>query len=204
MEHQDPESLTGIILAAVKQARCRAIIQQGWSGLAQRKLPDDVLAVGYAPHHWLFKRAACVVHHGGVGTAAAAYRAGAPSIYVTHGPSFRAELAQELGCVGPAVSYWELSGEKLGDAISATISNPAYYEAARDLGRRIETERGVERASQLIEALVACDMRQPGSAEFDDACADDRRHRMLNRKNYLQQRRVRRPMQSNPHNLQSY
>jgi len=190
--HQDPESLTEIILAAVKQARCRAIIQQGWSGLAQRRLPDEVAAVGYAPHHWLFKRAACVVHHGGAGTAAAAYRAGAPSIFIPHGPSFRAELARELGCVGPTVSYWELSGEKLGAAISATISNPAYYEAARDLEEKINAERGVERACQLIEALVAGDMRQQKSAEADDARADDRHHRTLKRKSYLQQRRVRR------------
>jgi len=197
--HQSPEELTEIVLAAVKQARCRAIIQQGWqqggqqgwSGLAKRRLPDGVMAAGYAPHHWLFKRAACVVHHGGAGTAAAAYRAGTPSVFITHGPSFRAELARELGCVGPIVSYWELSGARLGAAISETISNPAYYEAARDLGKRIDSERGVERACQLIEALVAGGARRRESDKADDDCADDRRHRMLKRKSYLQQRRER-------------
>ena len=147
--------LTAQILEAIKQAGCRAIIQHGWGSLAaESKLPDDVYAVGYTPHSWLFPRAACIVHHGGVGTAAAAFRAGVPSIFITHGRPIRAWFARELGCAGPPIPYWQLSAERLGAVIKSTLNSPHLYEAAAALGKKIRAERGVATARLLIEQLL--------------------------------------------------
>ncbi|MCI0485802.1 MAG: glycosyltransferase, partial [Blastocatellia bacterium] len=193
--YQSPETLTEIILDAVKRVGCRAIIQHGWSGLATRRLPPDVMAVGYVPHNWLFQRARCVVHHGGAGTVAASYRAGVPSIFITHGPSFRAELARELGCVGAVVSYWELSAESLASALAATLSNPACREAARLLADKIRTERGVENACLQIEKLVGVVDCEDGVRLAQDrrVLIEDRQERIARRRSYQRQRRLRKP-----------
>jgi hypothetical protein len=37
----------------------------------------------FVPHSWLLPRAACIVHHGGAGTTAAAFRAGIPQAFVS-------------------------------------------------------------------------------------------------------------------------
>jgi sterol 3beta-glucosyltransferase len=153
--YADASDLTDQLLEAVKQADCRAIIQHGWGRLAaMSKLPAHVHAVGYTPHSWLFPRAACIVHHGGVGTAAAAFRSGVPSIFITHGPPIRACLAQELGCAGPPIPYWQLSAEKLGVVIKNTLNSPRLYRAAAALGEKIRAERGVATARHLIEQLL--------------------------------------------------
>src|SRR6185503_2604975 len=103
MTHDDPEAITELLLEAVGKVGCRTIIQQGWSGLAKREMPPGVHAAGFVPHAWLFPHASCVVHHGGPGTAAAAFRAGIPSIFVPHtfDQPIWADLAHDLGTVAP-------------------------------------------------------------------------------------------------------
>src|ERR1051325_5685490 len=46
----DPEAVTGLILEAIRQAGCRAVLQRGWSGLAERRLPESVYALDFVPH----------------------------------------------------------------------------------------------------------------------------------------------------------
>ena len=41
---------------------------------------DDIFTTDFAPHTPLFRRAAAIVHHGGIGTTAAALRSGAPQL----------------------------------------------------------------------------------------------------------------------------
>ncbi|HXM50883.1 MAG TPA: glycosyltransferase [Pyrinomonadaceae bacterium] len=154
--YENIDALSDLILQAVNRANCRAIVQQGWSGLGLRKaLPSNVHVVGYLPHDWLFPRAACVVHHGGVGSAASVFRAGIPSIFITHGTALRAKFAEELGCAGPSISIWELTAKRLGEAMSQTRDNPAFYHAASVLGEKIQNEHGVKNARNLIEDLVS-------------------------------------------------
>ena len=151
----DAESVTDLILEACHEAKCRAIIQQGWAGLGRRKeLATDVHIVGFVPHHWLFPRASCVVHHGGVGSAASVFRAGIPSIFITHGAPVNAKFAEELGCAGPAISRWELTVDRLSNALRQTRENPAFSRAASILGEKIQNEHGVTNARHLIEDLV--------------------------------------------------
>lgn len=49
------------------------------------KLPPYIFAVEYAPHAALFPRAEAIIHHGGIGTSAAALHAGRPMLVVPHG-----------------------------------------------------------------------------------------------------------------------
>jgi sterol 3beta-glucosyltransferase len=155
MTHADPERVTDILIEAIEMAGRRAIIQQGWSGLARRPLPPMIYAAEYVLHTWLFAHASCVVHHGGPGTAAAAFRAGAPSIFVPHtfDQPVWADLARDLGTV-PPIPILELTAERLAEAITTTLSSPQYRHAAETLSRKIKSEQGVKTAAELTEQLV--------------------------------------------------
>jgi sterol 3beta-glucosyltransferase len=154
--HGDPVALTELVFEAIERAGCRAILQQGWSGLGKQQIPPHVHLAGFVPHSWLFPRAGCVVHHGATGTTGATFRAGVPGVYVPHAYEhpLNAEVARELGCAGPAIPYQQLTAERLAAAITTTLSNPRYREAARVLGEQVRAEQGVRAARQLIEALV--------------------------------------------------
>jgi sterol 3beta-glucosyltransferase len=153
--YENTGKLSDVILEAVQRSKQRAIIQHGWSGLANGTNDNpNIYTLGPAPHHWLFPQVSCIVHHGGAGTAAAAFRAGIPSIFILHGSPIHSNIAQELGCAGPPISYWELTAERLAAAIDQTVNTPAYYDDAAMLGERIRLEAGVKRARQLIEKLV--------------------------------------------------
>jgi sterol 3beta-glucosyltransferase len=158
MTHEDPARLTGLLLEAVNLAGCRAIIQQGWSGLGKPQLPNGVLITGYVPHHWLFSRAKCIVHHGGGGTAGAVFRSGVPSVFVPHGTLFDQHywggLAHELGCAYQPIPLPSLTAERLAAAIKSIIETPDYSFNALALAMQIQSESGVRLARHLIENLV--------------------------------------------------
>ncbi len=153
----DPRRLTAVVLEALERVGCRAIIQQGWGGLATGSLPPSVRAVGFVPHAWLFPHAACVVHHGGAGTTAAVFRAGVPAVVVPFiADQFAwATTARELGCAGRPVYYRWLTPERLARAIAQTLATPRYARSATRLGEQIRAEDGVGTARRLLEALVA-------------------------------------------------
>ena len=153
MIHEDPDALTNLLIEGLKLAGYRAIIQQGWSGVGRSTLPANIYVTGSVPHSWLFRRAACVVHHGGAGTAASAFRAGVPSVFIPHysdQPLWAMHFYETGYCV-PPIPLTHLSAERLAMALAATLSYPPYREKAIELGRKIDAERGVENARQLIE-----------------------------------------------------
>jgi sterol 3beta-glucosyltransferase len=158
MTHEDPLRLTELLLEALESASCRAVIQQGWSGLGGGRLPKSVMATGYAPHGWLFSRAKCIVHHGGSGTAGAVFRAGVPSVFVPHGylydQAYWAELAHEMGCASQPVPLPMLTAERLAAALRSIIEDPEIGWKAQALAERIRSEPGVTLAWRLIERLL--------------------------------------------------
>jgi sterol 3beta-glucosyltransferase len=156
MTHEDPDALTRLMIKAIDMVGCRAIIQQGWSGLAQTELRSNIHVTGFTPHDWLFPRASCVVHHGGSGTSASVFRSGKPSVFVPHtyDQPMWAELAEGLGCAGPTIPYLELSADRLADSLIKILRSPRYFAAAADLGEKLRAEHGLRRARQLVEELV--------------------------------------------------
>jgi sterol 3beta-glucosyltransferase len=65
----DADRMSAVVVAALRAAGTRGVIQSGWTGL--QVSGADMLTIGEVPHDWLFARAAAVVHHCGAGTAAA-------------------------------------------------------------------------------------------------------------------------------------
>ena len=194
MTHEDPDAMTELLLRAIRIAGCRAIINRGWSGLARGEMPPEVYAVDFMPHSWLFKRASCVVHHGGAGTTAAALCAGRPAVIIPHmaDQPLWAELTRDLGCAGFVIPIRELTAEELGTAIATTLATPQYYRNVALIGKKVRAEQGVVEARGLIERLVDNIAIRRGamiSPERDVAPLDHERGNR--RKEYQRARRLR-------------
>jgi sterol 3beta-glucosyltransferase len=158
MRHEDEESLRNILIEAVEKIHCRAVFQGFRRPVEQLERNSNFFWTDFAPHLWLFARAACVVSHGGAGTSAAIFRSGVPGIFVPHGDFYDqrywAQLASGMDCAAEAIMYADISTRKLELAIRESIESNLIREAAANLAVRIRTERGVEAARHLIEALI--------------------------------------------------
>ena len=142
-----------MLLEAIDRSGRRAVLLAGWAGLSDEPLPPSVLALEAAPHAWLFPRLAAVVHHGGAGTTAAAFRAGLPQVVVPHlaDQPFWGQCVQRLG-VGPRpIPRPKLTAENLSAAIQRASSDELMLVRALDLSERLKVEDGVGAAVRLIE-----------------------------------------------------
>ena len=152
----DRERLTRIVLEALKRTGQRAVLSSGWGGLSGTDRSKDVFAIESVPHDWLFPRIAAAVHHGGVGTTAAALRAGIPSIVV---PFFADQFywgkrVCAMG-VGPApLPEKKITAAGLSAAISRTLESEQMRGDCRSLARRIESEKGPETAAGALDLYV--------------------------------------------------
>ena len=157
MVAEDVDSLNQILIAAVRQAGVRAILQAGWAGLGEGvALPDTMFATGEVPHDWLMPRVAAAVHHGGAGTTAAALRAGLPSVVVPHfadQPAWAVTL-RRLGVSPPAIPRSRLGVDVLARALRTVTTDAAMRTKAGDLGRAIRGEDGLGTAVGLIEGAI--------------------------------------------------
>lgn len=158
MVDHEQEAINQLVIDALRETGQRGILLGGWSELGSGDLPDFIFRVDAVPHDWLFPRMAAVVHHGGAGTAAAALRAGVPSVVV---PWFGDQFfwgwrGQELG-VGPKpIPRNKLTAAKLARAIQQAVSDEVIKRKAAQLGQQILAEDGVGTAVRLIEAF-ACE-----------------------------------------------
>ena len=140
---------------AAEAIRRRAILLVGQDprNRPSSALPATMLTAEYAPHAALFPRAAAVVHHGGIGTTAAALRAGQPMLVVPHAHdqpdnAFRAE---RLG-VARVLDARRYRADRVADHLRRLLTTPSYQARARAVAARIEREDGVGTAADTIAA----------------------------------------------------
>lgn len=156
MPIKDPQRTTNIILEALRETGQRGILHSGWGGLGNQSLPDYVFKIDYAPYDWLFPRMAMVIHHGGSGTTAYGIRSGIPSCVVSFvfDQHYWGERIAALG-VGPKpIRYRELTSDRLKDAIRYGVGSRSTKQKAAELGQKIRTENGIEKAVSLFEKLL--------------------------------------------------
>jgi UDP:flavonoid glycosyltransferase YjiC (YdhE family) len=147
------ESLTALVLDAIRRTGRRAIVATGWGALqpAGAGVQDDVMFIDNAPHDWLFPRVSLAVHHGGAGTTAAATRAGLPQVVVPFAADqfFWAWRLRGIGLNPMLLDRKKMTAEDLATAISRADSESARVTAQR-LGALIRAEDGLANA---IDAL---------------------------------------------------
>jgi sterol 3beta-glucosyltransferase len=155
MPIKNPQRATDIILEALKQSGQRGILHMGWGGLGNQILPDHVFKIDYAPYDWLFPWMAMIIHHGGSGTTAFAFRSGKPACVVpfVFDQFYWGERVANLG-VGPKpIPYKKLTVERLREAIRSGIEHSQFQQNAADLGRKIRAENGIRNALKVFAKL---------------------------------------------------
>jgi UDP:flavonoid glycosyltransferase YjiC (YdhE family) len=77
MAGRNTAATTNIVIGALRQAGMRGRGNRHW-GLQVGEESNNIFVLDQVPHDWVFPRMAAIVHHGGEGTTAAAFRAGRP------------------------------------------------------------------------------------------------------------------------------
>lgn len=159
----DVAATTATIAEVARGLNRRVVLQAGWAGLGGGELPPNVHVAPYVPHSWLFERAACVVHHGGAGTTAAACRAGVPQAIVWHlgdQPVWGKRVA-DLG-VGPTpCAHRDLDARWLHATLDRMLRDSVMQRRARALGRAVRQEDGLGEAVAAIERAMLAPRRPP-------------------------------------------
>lgn len=155
--HADTPGLAKLVFESIERTGSRAIIQQGWTSLAgDGPLPANLHAVGFVSHSWLLPRVSCLVCHGGTQTSASAFRHGVPLICVPHTWEHLPSTLFVKGFgAGLVVPYHQLSVDSLSAAVREITGNPSYRQSAGTLKEKIRTEKGLERAVELVNVFLA-------------------------------------------------
>lgn len=147
------ERLAELVVAALRRAGFRGVLQSGRAGLAAAG--DGILTVGELPHALLFPHMAAVVHHAGAGTTAAGLRAGVPAVPVpvTADQPFWAARLTALGAAPAAVPFQALTAERLAGAVVRAVREDTYATAAAAVSRAMAAEDGAGRSLEAVERL---------------------------------------------------
>jgi UDP:flavonoid glycosyltransferase YjiC (YdhE family) len=144
------------LLHAARQAGARLLLSRGWAGLdvpPEQREKGDVHVVDGVPHDLVFPRVDVVVHHGGVGTAASAGRAGTVQVIVPHAYDQHASARrlQQAG-VAPAPVARSRSGlGSLGTTLRAVLNDPEMAERARTVAAAMRARAPLDTAVEIVE-----------------------------------------------------
>ncbi len=159
MPLKDPSRFRSILENALEDSDERAIVLTGASGLAFHE-NERIMAVSGAPHMLLFPRAKGIVHHGGVGTVAAALKSGRPQQIIPFGVDqpFWAQRLYEKGLCLPPINEKTLNLASLTESFDK-MSNQEIQKSAQAFMIKMAAEDGAQSALLEIERVVA-DFRQ--------------------------------------------
>ena len=152
MADQAPEKLFHIIQTALKQTDQRGIILRGWADITSAQASDNIHFVSSVPHHWLFKRVAAIVHHGGAGTTGSALTAGKPTLVVPYfaDQHFWGDRVYTLGAGPKPIPRPALTAENLTAAINEMIHHQHMISAADKIGQALQQENGANYAADIL------------------------------------------------------
>jgi sterol 3beta-glucosyltransferase len=155
MTTSNPAATAELVIQALQDTGQRGVLMQGWGGLNTELKNEQLFLLESAPHDWLFPKMSAVVHHAGAGTTAAGLRAGIPTVSVPFfgDQPFWAWRIFGNGAGPRPIPQQKLTRVKLAQAIDKAVNSTQMRERAQDLGRKIQAERGVDKAVQIFEGL---------------------------------------------------
>lgn len=140
-------------VAACQSIGARALLLTKFKAIVPRNLPPSIFHCAYAPFRQLLPRCAAVVHHGGIGTTAAALEAGCPQLVLPLAwdqPDNAARIS-ELGA-GLALGSRRRSSGHLAEALSKLMT-PEMRQRCRIVTQRSADTDGFEIAANWVEEL---------------------------------------------------
>lgn len=145
-------------VAAAQRLGRRAVLLVGNDPLNHppESLPENVIAVAYAPFAQIFPCASVIVHQGGIGTTGQGLRAGKPMLVMPFGGDQYDNGAriERLG-VGRTIMRKQYRAESAAVELKQLFDNSSYRERAAYLGRRVQAEKGVCVACDAIEEQLS-------------------------------------------------
>ncbi len=149
----NPERFLANLRSALERTDNRAVLLTGNSGM-ECEGDDRICVFKAVSHQLLFSCVKGVIHHGGVGTMAAALRAGIPQLIMPFSVDqpFWAARLQYLEMGIHSLREKEASAEKLVASLRE-MENTRYMEKASAFSQIIRVENGTEAAVRYIEAL---------------------------------------------------
>jgi UDP:flavonoid glycosyltransferase YjiC (YdhE family) len=120
----------------------------------RQALPETICVAEYAPFSALFKRAAMVVHQGGVGTLAQCLRAGKPMLIMpySHDQPDNGRRMRRLG-VARVIQRENYTPVRVARKLKQMLDEPLFAQRAAEVAESIEHEDGVRSACNALEEL---------------------------------------------------
>jgi len=142
-------------IVAARSLGKRAVLLVGDERNMPDTLPDDIIAIDYAPYQWLLPRACAVVHHGGVGTTSQGLLAGVPTLIVPFAfdQVDNADHARRLGTSRTLYQKKYASG-RVTKELGILLGQSAYAQKAEAVSDQLKQESGAATASDFIEQLL--------------------------------------------------
>jgi rhamnosyltransferase subunit B len=140
---------------AARMLGTRAILLSQYVDQLPRELPTDVMAVDFVPLERLLRRAAAIVHHGGIGTTAQALAAGVPQLPVpmSFDQPDNAHRVERLG-VGRALARSKYSAEAVVPLLAEMLKGSEVRARCRQVAALCTGSQAVGVACDEIEALA--------------------------------------------------
>jgi UDP:flavonoid glycosyltransferase YjiC (YdhE family) len=128
------------------------------------RLPPTVVHADYAPFSEVFPRAACVVHHGGLGTSAQGLRAGVPQLIMPLAYD-QADNAVRMRRLGVARSLFpaRFTGKRVARELRFLLNDGGMARAAKATAERFQGMDGAAAAATLLEELLGRDFAAAGA-----------------------------------------
>ena len=138
---------------ACRRLRRRGLLLSRFGEQIPDPLPPGLRHAEYAPFGSLLPRAAALVHHGGIGTAAQALRAGCPQLVMpmAFDQPDNAVRLERLG-VGRYLRPSRFTGLAVARELDSLLGSEAVARACRTVARRFVGIEPVTRTCELIEA----------------------------------------------------
>lgn len=154
MPLKQPDIFLEKLKNALKETNNRAVLLTGNSGMQAADDPT-IYVTKAAPHNLLFPRAKGILHHGGVGTMAAALRSGVPQLIMPGSVDqpFWAERLHRLGYAPEPLREKTVTEVSLAEAFRC-FDDPLVQEKASMIGTEIQNENGTIQAVRYLETLV--------------------------------------------------
>lgn len=132
----------------------RAVLLIGDDRNKPAVLPDNVIAVDYAPYQSLLPHAAAVVHHGGVGTTSQGLLSGAPTLVVPFAFD-QLDNASHVERLGTSRTLYRknYTASRVAKELSELLDRPEYSQNAIHVSEKLKQEHGAKRAADLIEQV---------------------------------------------------
>jgi len=147
----NPKAFTDIVVEAVKQVGCRAIVGQGWTGLGNNQINKNIFCIGESDHGTLFPKLAGIVHHGGSGTTHTAAKAGIPQFILPqfYDQYFWGNAIYKMGIGPKPITPNKVSVKKMVVALDE-MTKGKYITPAHALSQTMKNEDGVREIANIV------------------------------------------------------